>query len=583
MVPVFASQERAFFLTLILTYAMVGVSLTVLTGWTGQVSLGHFAFLGVGAYTAAHAAARGFGLPAVLLLAGLASAAAAAIVGLPAVRFRGLFLAVSTLAFAFVANTWLFRQEWVAQGKSGSHAITDAHLPWLGAITTARGHYYVTLIVLLGVVAAVLAIRRSNVGRSFIAVRDNEPVAAAHGLTQTTVKLVALALSGFIAGLAGALWGVASANWSYQSFDATMSLVVLSLAIVGGVNRAHGPILGAFAVFAWPYLVPGANSLAVRLICSGLLLMVVLLFLPEGLVGLLDRLRFRLLERFAAGLPEPFTIDDAAPALVVQQLAIAFDGPNVLDGIDIDVRPGEIVGIIGGNGAGKSTFLGCVSGHLRPGGGTIHICGRDVSGLPPEYRPWLGASRSFQDAALYAGLTVLETVLVTLDRTDRSGLVASAVGAPWARVAERQKRLSAMVVLDRVGLADAAGILVSELSTGMRRLCDLACVIASEPRLVLLDEPAAGVAQREVEALGPLLKSLRDELGCAIVLVEHDIPLVLSTCDRVYCFAGGRVIAEGTPAEISTDPAVIASYLGTSEVAIDRSGTRTRRPVRSTR
>ncbi|MHB8466473.1 MAG: branched-chain amino acid ABC transporter ATP-binding protein/permease, partial [Acidimicrobiales bacterium] len=488
-----------------------------------------------------------------------------------------LFVAVSTLAFAFVANTWLFRQSWMARDLSGTQAIAAPRMPGIGTITTAKGHYYLTLFVLFTVIAAVLAIRRSNVGRSLIAVRDNEATAAAHGLTPTTVKLVSLVISGFIAGMAGALWGTASANWSYQSFDPATSLVLLSMAIVGGVSRCHGPILGAFAVFAWPYLVPGANTLAIRLICSGLLLMVVLMFLPDGLVALLDRARTRLLRWIAKGLPEPFTVDEAAPCLAVRDLAIAFGGPNVLDGVDLEVRPGEIVGIIGGNGAGKSTFLGCVSGHLRPHAGTINICGRDVTGLPPEYRPWIGASRSFQDAALYGGLTAIETVLVTLDRTNRSGVLGAAFGAPWARVAEGAKRARALEVLGRMGLADRADTLVGELSTGMRRLCDLACTTAAAPRLVLLDEPAAGIAQREVESLGPLLRSLRDELGCSIVVVEHDIPLVLSTCDRVYCFAGGRVIAHGTPDEVRVNPAVIASYLGTSEIAIQRSGPRTRR------
>jgi ABC-type branched-subunit amino acid transport system ATPase component len=396
------------------------------------------------------------------------------------------------------------------------------------------------------------------------------------------VKLVSLALSGFIAGMAGAIWGMASGNWSYQSFDPTMSLVVLSIAIVGGMGRPHGAVLGAFAVFGWPYLVPGANTLAIRLVCAGLLLMVVLLFLPEGLAVVVDRARQRITAWFAAGLPEPFTIQDDEPPLVVENVSLAFEGPFVLQDVNIRVDDREIVGIIGGNGAGKTTLLGCVSGHLEPSHGVIRISGRDVTRLAPEYRPWLGTSRSFQDAALFSGLTVLETVLVALDRTDRSGAIGAAVAAPWVRVAERGKRAEAMELLMHVGLADRADTLVSELSTGTRRLCDVASVIASKPRLVLLDEPAAGIAQREVEALGPVLRSIRDELGAAIVIVEHDIPLVMALCDRVYCLEAGRVIAEGTPVEIGRDPAVIASYLGATEVALQRSAPRAPARTRST-
>jgi ABC-type branched-subunit amino acid transport system ATPase component/ABC-type branched-subunit amino acid transport system permease subunit len=579
-VPGLATQERAFFLTLILTYALVALSLTLLTGWAGQVSLGHFAFLGVGAYTAAHAFHHGWGAPVVLVLAGLVTAATACLVGLPAVRFRGLFLAVSTLAFAFAAQSWLFRQPWVQAGHSGIQSITHVRVPVMGAIRTERGIYYFALLTTLLVIAAVLSLRTTSVGRSLIAVRDNESLAATHGLTPTTIKLLGLALSGFIAGLAGALWGMASANWSYQSFDPTMSLVMLSIAIVGGVVRCSGAVLGAFAVFAWPYLVPGADTLAIRLVSAGLLLMLVLFFLPEGLVSLVDRAKAWAVRTVDRGLPEPLTIKPDQDPLVVDSLSIRFDGPPVLSEVSLRVGDNEIVGIIGSNGAGKTTFLNCISGHLRGQAASIRIAGRDVTGLAPEYRPWLGATRSFQDASLFAGLTVLETVMVALDRTDRSGPVAAAFRAPWVVAAERRKSADARAVLDWVGLSDRADSLVGELSTGMRRLCDLASVIAARPRLVLLDEPAAGLAQREVESLGPVLRQIRDDLGCAIVVVEHDIPLVMSLCDRVYCFEAGRVIAEGTPAQVRNDPAVIASYLGANAAAGQRSGAQARPRLR---
>ena len=240
----------------------------------------------------------------------------------------------------------------------------------------------------------------------------------------------------------------------------------------------------------------------------------------------------------------------------------------------IEVRPGEIVGLIGGNGAGKTTLINCISGHLRPTSGVIEVAGQEVTFLPPEYRPHLSLARSFQDAHLYPGLTVLETVLVSLDRADRSGAAGAVVGAPWVRLSERRKRAAAAAVLARVGLSDRSDALTSELSTGMRRLCDLATVIATNPKLVLLDEPTAGIAQREVEQFAPLLRSLRDEIGCSILIVEHDMPLLMSLCDRIYALESGAVIAEGTPEEVRADPRVIASYLGTDTAAIERSGAR---------
>ena len=163
---------------------------------------------------------------------------------------------------------------------------------------------------------------------------------------------------------------------------------------------------------------------------------------------------------------------------------------------------------------------------------------------------------------------------MSLDRADRSGAAGAVVGAPWVRLSERRKRAAAAAVLARVGLSDRSDALTSELSTGMRRLCDLATVIATNPKLVLLDEPTAGIAQREVEQFAPLLRSLRDEIGCSILIVEHDMPLLMSLCDRIYALESGAVIAEGTPEEVRADPRVIASYLGTDTAAIERSGAR---------
>ncbi len=578
--PGLRTEAKAQNLTLILAFAVVGLSVTVLTGWAGQLSLGQFALLGVGAYTAGAASRQGWAIPLVLLAAGVVTALVALPVGLPALRFRGLFLAATTLAFAVVAPSWLFRLGVFGDRATGNGSLapTSRWLPLLGSVRTARGFYYVALTVLLLVILALRSLRNAGAGRALLAVRDNEGTAAAHGLPPAAVKLVALVLSGFLAGVGGGLWAMAESRWSFASFDGATSLTMLGIAVVGGLGTLYGPVLGAFVAFGAPYLIPYFDNPGWRAFFAGALLLNVLLFVPGGLSGLLERARAALLRALERGLPAlPFAPVPSAPPLRVRDVSLRFGGVQALSGVSLEVNPGEIVGLIGGNGAGKTTLMNCISGHAVPDSGSIEVAGQEVAGLPPEFRPHLGLARTFQDARLYPGLTCLETVLVALDRTARSGTFGSLVGAPWVRVQERTKRIRAVELLDRVGLADQAEQLVSELSTGMRRLLDVAAVTAGAPSLVLLDEPTAGIAQREVEQFAPLVRALRDDLGCAVVIVEHDMPLLLSLCDRVYCLEDGAVIAHGSPEAVREDPRVVASYLGTDVAAVARSG---RRPAR---
>jgi ABC-type branched-subunit amino acid transport system ATPase component/ABC-type branched-subunit amino acid transport system permease subunit len=566
-------------LTILLGFALLAVSMTVLTGWAGQVSLGHVALLGVGAYSAAEGVRHGWALPLVLVYSGLVTAAVAIPVGLPALRVRGLFLAVTTLGFAVVAPTYLFRLGVFGEKATGNGAVQldEIRLPWFGELTSRRQVYFAGLVVLLLVVAALAQLRRTGPGRALLAVRDNEGTAAAHGLPPVAVKVVALGLSGFIAGLGGAVWATGQTQWNFEIFDANLSLAALGALVVGGVESLPGAVLGALLVFGPSQLVPELNSPSWRAFFSGALLLTVLQLVPGGLAQVMQSARQRLLDWVEKGLPErAFGPVADAPPLVVRDVRVAFGGIRAVDGVSFEVGPREIVGLIGGNGAGKSTLMSCVSGHLVPDAGTIEEIGQEVAGLPPEYRAQLGLARTFQDARLYPGLTVLETVLVALDRTDRSDTLSALVGAPWVRGPERGKRARAQALLTRVGLTDRAHTLVSELSTGMRRLLDIATVMAGEPGLVLLDEPTAGIAQREVEQFAPLLRGLRDDLGCAIVIVEHDMPLLLSLCDRVYCLENGEVIASGTPEQVRQDPRVVASYLGTDPDAVDRSTTGSR-------
>ncbi len=254
-------------------------------------------------------------------------------------------------------------------------------------------------------------------------------------------------------------------------------------------------------------------------------------------------------------------------------IAVSFGGVKALQGVDLRVEAGEVVGIIGANGAGKTTLFDCLSG-ITACTGQVVLDGVDVSGAPVHERARAGLGRSFQDARLFHSMTVLDTLRTASERHRPLGssLLGTLLGGRVAREGEETATRSAEELVEMFGLGGYRDKLVGELSTGTRRIIDLACLLIARPKVVLLDEPSSGIAQRETEALAPLLLRVRDELGCGLVLIEHDMPLVLSLATRLYALETGRVIAEGDPQDVVRDPAVVRSYLGDDPAAINRSG-----------
>jgi ABC-type branched-subunit amino acid transport system ATPase component len=252
----------------------------------------------------------------------------------------------------------------------------------------------------------------------------------------------------------------------------------------------------------------------------------------------------------------------------VQNVSLQLGGHQVLDGVSLDVERGAIVGLIGPNGAGKTSLFDVVSGFRPDARGHVWLDDVDLLRRRAWERPWLGLGRTLQQVTLYRNLTVRDCVRLSVhrryhDRPVRALLNACFAGARSARE-ERDIDRRADAVIDRLGLVDYADKLASELSYGTLRLAELACIVAVEPSLVLLDEPSSGIAQRETEALGPLLLELREELGATFVVIEHDMPLIMSISDRIYALAAGSILAEGTPTEIQQNPQVVESYLGAS-------------------
>ena len=276
----------------------------------------------------------------------------------------------------------------------------------------------------------------------------------------------------------------------------------------------------------------------------------------------------RAVERLGNAKPAP-TPGDPRSAPVTKR----FGGITAVDGVDLQLREGQILGLIGQNGAGKTTLFDCVSGFLRVDGGRIHLRGQDITELRPDERAALGLGRSFQEARLFPSLTTAETLGVARERQLLSrSMTAAALGQPVSTESEYDTAEKVDILIELMGLEAFREKLTGELSTGTRRIVELACLLASDPAVIVLDEPSGGVAQRETEALGPLLQRVQAFTGASILVIEHDMPLLSSICDEMYALELGAVIAQGTPAEVLDHPRVIESYLGTDATAINRSG-----------
>jgi ABC-type branched-subunit amino acid transport system ATPase component/ABC-type branched-subunit amino acid transport system permease subunit len=589
LIPVFFSHASESFLwTRVLIFAIAGCSLTILTGWAGQVSLGQFGFAAVGGLVTVKLVGDDgilglHHLPwgVAVVIGVLVGAAVAVLIGLPALRIPGLYLAVTTLAFAVFVSVWL-----VAQGTflDSSGLLPTLAKPDAGIVDFAsrRSYYYLCLAFLLVCVALVAQLRRTGVGRSVIAVRDNPTSAAGMTISTVRMKLLAFAVSGGMAALAGCLLvTLLPSNTPAVTFAPEESVKVVAIVVIGGLGAFVGPVLGALWVVGLPAIWP--DEPFVPFLVSGVGILAILLFAPGGFAGILRSIESWLLDRHppsrgcvsGARLSRSgdatleleregeaaVTPPDEGDWLVATGMTVRFGGRVAVDHVDLRVGPRELVGLIGTNGAGKSTLMNAIGGFV-PSVGSVEVLGRDVTDLPAYRRHRLGLGRTFQAARLYDDLTVRETVMIALEARERSRVVPSMLHVPPSPRAERRKRAEADDILAALGLGDTADQPAATLSTGTRRLVELAGQLALGARVVLLDEPTAGLSQHETEAFAPRLRDIQRDLDAAVLLIEHDMPLVMSVSDRVYCLEAGLVIAEGSPAQVRADSLVIASYLG---------------------
>jgi ABC-type branched-subunit amino acid transport system ATPase component/ABC-type branched-subunit amino acid transport system permease subunit len=591
LLPILVNEpSRQQLYTAVLAFAICASSLTVLTGWLGQLSLGQMAFAGLAALFGARLVTEGVPFWLAIVITTVASALLALGIGIGSLRVRGLYLAVVTFVFALTAQQYFyFLPFFSGDSPDGANVpFQPGHL-WFLSFPGQRTYYYVVLAI-LGLVLLVLSrFRDSGVGRTIKAVRDNEVSAAAYSVPTVRVKLQAFTMAGALSGLGGALLAGAFANIAFTEnfFLVNDSLNLVAMVVIGGMGSVSGAVIGAIFVIGIPAIAP--NNALLGLLSSSLGLLVVLLYFPRGLNQVTYAARDAILswaDRRMGERKEPARPTHPAavrrrtpseaeaiegPVLGVSDVSVHFGGIAAVDKATLHVAAGEIVGLIGANGAGKSTLMNAVGGFVGSSG-SVTLLGENVSQRSAGYRASLGLGRTFQAATLFPELTVNETLLVALEANGRSGLFATALGLPGARRHRRASQAEVGELIDFLGLSRYRDHYISDLSTGTRRVVELAGLLARNAKVLCLDEPTAGLAQRETEAFGPLIMTIQKELAASVLLIEHDMPLIMGISQRVYCLEAGRVIAEGVPGEVRNNPKVIASYLGTDERAIVRSG-----------
>ena len=576
--PKLLEQHHYFNLDVGVAMAVAAISLNLLLGYTGQISLGHAGFLAAGAFasgimTSRWHASMVFGL----LFAMAVGAAVAFVLGLPALRLSGLYLGIVTVIFGLAMQSSILRSSVLSGGSAG---VPMFRRVWGSTTTTDNAVFLVvSLLLLLAVWLIDVNVVGTRLGRAFRTIRENEAVAQAFGIPVTRYKLLAFTISGAMAGLAGAMYGhtIGFVN-NEKPFDSTMSLMLVIIVMVAGAGRRLAVVLAALLFWLFPSFIESLHQWSYVL--GAFLLMATVRTHPDGIADMLAHFRRPPRDDADDGsdgdeelpalpqLPAPArALDPVAsladvPLLDVRGVSVRFGGLTAVDDVSLSVPAGSVVGLIGPNGAGKSTLFNAISGLVRTEGGQISLRGKEIQSLRCDQRASLGIARSFQHVGLARDLSVRENFLLAQHQLAPYNDVEALLMLPRAARAEAEFRARADEAIAALGFEAMADMPVRHLSGGQQRIVEIACLLVTAPELVLLDEPSAGMAPAAAESLAARLRDLRDALGRTVLLIEHNVPLVLDTCDYVYVLDAGRLIAEGPPAEIAANRSVIDAYFG---------------------
>ena len=603
----------------------LAVSLNLILGIAGQFSLGHAGFLAAGAYTSILIAGLWFEpqlhfwmqgplrllVPPNQLLAtafqmilltgmvagGLVAAAMGLLVGMPTLRLRGDYLAIATLGVGeilsvVITNTDILgrstgldltsmRNEWCGSQPDADAPLVQAVSNYMSNTTYYVGFFWVFAVAAV-TIYVVRNIKYATSGRALLALRENAIASESVGVPTTRYKVTAFVIGAGLAGMAGGLVSHID-TLNPDSFRFMRSVAIVAMVILGGQGSITGAVLAAIALESVPEILRSHIPAAVmdpsaiekwRMVIYSLFIVLAMLFAPRGLFG---RYEINDLYRFLLGrrrTPEPVSAGGGALGegnaveaslerlLAVEHVTMQFGGLRAVDDFNLDLVRGEVVGLIGPNGAGKTTVFNVLTGVYRPTKGAIRVGARSVIGKRPHTISRLGVARTFQNIRLFDNLSVIDNVKIAQHAHHRQGIPSAILRTPWFYFEEERSQRMALEFLDLFGLAQLAQEQASSLSYGDQRRLEIARALATRPKILLLDEPAAGMNPTEKRELMEMIQSIRVRFGLTILIIEHDMKVIMGVCQRIIVLDYGKTIAQGTPQEIRRNPAVIEAYLG---------------------
>ena len=545
-------------------YWVLVSGLNLVVGFAGQIAIGWVALLTLGAYVTSVLTA-GTVMPELspylaLLVAAAVGAVFGVIIGLPALRLRTFYFAMTTLGFATIVTQVALAWKSVTGGGVG---VPGPVLPY--PFASPWGFYYFCLGLAVLCTWMTSNIASSRFGRSLVAIRDAEVAAEAVGISKPALLVTVFLFSGAVAAIAGGLFASLQSYITPDAFTFDLSVLFFIAILIGGRGSILGPLLGTIILTALPEF--AAPLVAWSTFLYAVLLLVIVLAVPGGIADMLDFKNRRPLERHREIRPRPELLAQILPPqarpnlLKLANVSLSFGGVCAIDGVDLEIRMGEVHGLIGPNGSGKTTMLNVISGYYAPQQGQVRL---NEEILPPRAaaaRAGWRIARTFQTPRLVGAESVLENVMIGATTAGRASFVASLLALPSHRRDEVQAYDAAMAALSAVGLDQLAFVRADRLQHSELRFVEIARALVLQPSFLLLDEPAAGLSVDEIERLGALIVSI-SRRGTGVLLVEHHADLIFDICDRVTVLNLGKVLASGTPAEIRAHREVVNAYLG---------------------